>query len=59
MAHLQIDDSIGCGMTFLPGQIFVFDSIALHEDSAGRLGVCAKSGISRGRGPKLGVLERW
>ena len=38
MAHLQIDDNIGCGKTFFPGQLFVFGSITLYADSTGLLG---------------------
>ena len=38
MAHLRIDDSIGCGRTFFHGQLFVFGSVTLYADSTGHLG---------------------
>ena len=55
MARLQIDDSIGCGMSFLPGQLFVFGSITLHADSAGRLGQIET--FTPGRIVRFGNLE--
>lgn len=55
MARLQIDDSVGCGMTFFSGQLFVLDSITLHADSIGHLGQIKK--FAPGRIIRFGNLE--
>lgn len=37
MAHLHINNNIGCGDFFIPGQPFAFGSIVLHANTTGRL----------------------
>ena len=55
MAHLQINDGIGCGKTFVPGQLFAFGSIVLHADSTGHLGQVEN--FSPGQTIRFGNLE--
>ena len=54
-AHLRINDDIGCGKTFVPGQLFTFGSIVLHADSTGRLGQVEN--FSPGQAIRFGNLE--
>ena len=51
----QIDDGIDSGMTFWPGQLFVFGSLAFHADSAGHLGQIKT--FAPGRIVRFGNLE--
>ena len=38
MAHLQINNNIGCGGIFALGQLLTFGSIVLHADPSNHLG---------------------
>ena len=55
MAHLRINDSIGCGKTFFPGQLFVFGNVTLYADSTGYLGLIEN--FAPGQTIRFGNLE--
>ena len=55
MARLRINDEIGCGSSFDPGQLFAFGIIVVHADSTDHLGRIEN--LSPGQAVRFGNLE--
>jgi hypothetical protein len=55
MARLRINDDVGCGSSFVPGQLFAFGIVVVHADSVGHLGRIEN--FSLGQTIRFGNLE--